>query len=160
MGPYNRYFIDGIDFWGNFHVVVEKGSDGFLRYPPKKDSITRDWSDSNGLEVDVSRIFTGPRDVTLECGIIADDEADFWEKYNAFIAQWVLPGLHRIEVAEFGGRSFYCFYKECNSFSRVTPIKGTGKVGCKFSITMTEPNPSLDASNVHIVDEDGRFLIT
>lgn len=160
MRPNNRFFIDGMDFWGIFSVVVEGGSDGFLRYAPKKDSITRDWSDSNGIEVDLARVFTGPRDITLQCGIIAEDESDFWEKYNGFLAQWLLPGLHRVQVAEFGLRSYYCFYKDCSQFSRVSRIQGTSKVGCKFTLTLTEPKPELENDDVFIVDEDGRFLIT
>lgn len=160
MRPENRFFIDGMDFWGIFSVVVEGGSSDFLNYPAKKDSITRDWSDANGLEVDLSQVFTTEREISLQCGIIADDEAAFWEKYNAFIGQWIKPGLHRIQVAEFGLRSFYCHYKSCSNFTRVTRIQGTEKVGCKFTLNLVETEPKLDNSDVFIVDEDGRFLIT
>lgn len=160
MRPDNRFFIDGMDFWGTFGVVVEGGSDGFLRYPSRKDSITRDWSDANGIDVDLSRVFVTSRNISLDCGIIADDEADFWAKYNAFLNQWLKPGLHRIQVAEYGLRSFYCHYSDTSNFSRVTRIQGTDKVGCKFTLNIVETEPQLDNNDTFIIDEEGRYLIT
>lgn len=159
MHPQGRWFIDGKDFWTLFSVVVEGGTDGFLKYPSAKEKITRDWSDADGLDVDLSRIFFNARSISLRLGIIADNEIDFWSKYEAFIAQWKQPGYHRIQLAEFGLRSFYCFYNETSDFTRVSRIDGTEKVGCKFTLSITEGEPTL-SGDTFIVDEDGRFLIT
>lgn len=161
--PAGKYFIDGKDFWTIFSIIVESGSSDFLKYPSRKESITRDWSDADGIDVDLSAVFFNARDIALRCAIIADNEADFWLKYEAFIVQWKQPGVHRIELSEFGMRSFYCFYKDTSFFERFTRIlddNGQLKVACKFTLNITEGEPRLNNSNVFIITQDGRFLIT
>lgn len=156
----NRYYINGKDFYTIFSVVVEKGSEGFLKYPSRKDSITRDWSNENGLDVDTKYNYFTTRDITLDCAVIVTDESQFWDKYKAFIAEWMKEGKKRIQVGEFGFRSFYCVYKETSNFQRYSRIVGTNEIACKFSITFTEVEPTFDTKDVFIVDEEDRFLIT
>lgn len=163
MAPAGNYFIDGKDFWTIFSIIVESGSDDFLKYPSKKDSITRDWSDADGVDVDLSQVFFNSRDISLRCSILANDAADFWAKYEGFIYQWKQPGYHRIQVGQFGLRSFYCFYKDTSAFTRFTRVlddEGHVKVACKFTISMTEGEPVLTNNDTFIVDEENRFLIT
>lgn len=164
MQPSGRYFIDGKDFWTIFSVIVESGSDDFLKYPSKKESITRDWSDANGLDIDTSQVYLNARDISLRCAILADSEEDFWSKYNGFLKQLTLPGSHRIQLAEFGLRSFYCVYKETPFFERFTRVRieesGDIKVACKFGITLIDFEPRIENGDEFIVDEEGRFLIT
>ena len=163
MTPAGQFILDGKDFWTIFSILVESGSDDFLKYPSKKESITRNWSDADGIDIDLSAIFFNPRNISLRCAILADDEADFWLKYEAFIVQWKQPGIHRVEVGEFGLRSFYCFYDETNQFTRFTRVRdGNGqiKVACKFTLSIIEAEPRLNNNNVFIITQDGRFLIT
>jgi hypothetical protein len=156
------YFIDGKDIWTAYNIFVESGSDDFLQYPAKKESITHDWMDSNGIDVDLSRVFLEPREITLRCAIIVTSSDQFWQKYTGFIADLTQPGTRRIEVAEFGSRSFNVHYKSCNDFTRLTRVKEgtTTKIACKFTLVLVEPVPVLDNGNIFIVDEDGRFLVT
>lgn len=160
MNAAGYYFIDGKDLWTIFGMFVEDGTDDFLKYPAKKESITHDWRDSNGLDVDTSRPFFTERQITLRIGMVVESENDFWLKYNAFLNQMMLPGLRRFEPTELGFRSFYCFYKECTSFTRFTRLKGTTKIGIKFTLSIVESEPSLENDTVFIVDEDGRFIVT
>lgn len=160
-------WIDGIDIWTVFGMFIEKGSADFLRHPPKKESITHDWQDAHGIDVDLSRFFFQERQGALNFAIIADSEADFWEKHNSFIATFTQPGTHRLELKAHNNRSYYIFYKECNNYTQVQALKGIdetlfgpNKVSAKFSIVVVEPEPQINPSNVYIVDENGRFLIT
>lgn len=155
-----RYWMDGRDLWDVFGVIVEDGSEGFLKLPAKKDSITHDWIDQDGIEVDLTNIFFHDRDITLTCVMIADNETDFWIKRSAFIAQLRQPGARRIEINELGARSFYVYYKENTGFNRYTRIL-EGNVVCRFLILFCENEPTEPTSDdVFIVDEDGRFLVT
>lgn len=167
MTPTGRYFINAKDFWTIFSVLVESGSDDFLKLPPAKDRIARDWSDANGLDVDVSKnAFVNAREITLNCAIILDSEADFWERYQKFLAEWRTPGFKRIQVTELGLRSFYCIYKASETFRRFTRVRlddigvNETKIACKFSLTMVEPDPNLGTTDTFIVNESGKFLIT
>lgn len=153
------WFLDGMDLWNSFGMLIESGTDDFLKFPEKKESITHDWQDADGEDVDLSRYFFKDRDITLKMAIIADSPEDFWAKRNAFLAQWAQPGTHRLTITEFG-QSFYVYYKICSSFSRFTRIKDTDMIACKFTIVINEPAPTFDNNDVFIVDEDGRFLVT
>lgn len=150
-----------MDLWSVFGIGVMSGSDDFLKYPAKKDSITHDWSDADGLDVDTSAVFFKERDITLKFFMIAANEDVFWTNYNAFIAQWQKPGLHRIQLAEFGLRSFFVIYKDTPSAQRHTRLKqNTNKIIASFSIRMTEVEPTVNQRDVFIIDEDGRFIVT
>jgi len=156
-----KYFIDGIDILTVFGVSVEGGSDDFLKYPAKKDSITHDWQDANGLDVDLTKIFFNARPISLKCSILVSSEEEFWNRYQSFLAQLAKPGYRRIQITQFGEKSFYCFYKECTSFTRHTRLKeNPGQIACKFTLNLLEGEPNIDYNNVFIVDEQGRFLIT
>ncbi len=102
-----RYYIDGADIWIAYNLFVESGSDGFLNYASKKDGITHDWKDAGGIDVDLTKVFLGPRDITLNCAILSISQDDFWNKYMLFINTMTQPGFRRIQVAEFGQRSFF-----------------------------------------------------
>jgi len=154
-----RHFLDGMDLWTSFGIFVESGSDDFLKFPDRKDSISHDWQDSNGLDVDLSRVYFKDRDITLKMAIIVGSEEEFWTKRKAFLAQWAQPGTRRLTVGEFQ-QTFYVYYKSCGSFSRFTRIMNATKIMCKFSIIVTEPEPTFDNNDVFLVDEDGRFIVS
>ncbi len=156
-----KYFIDGIDIQTVFGIRVESGSDDLLKYPAKKDSITHDWQDANGVDVDLTKLFFKERTISLRCNILVEAEEEFWNKYQSFLAQMAKPGYRRLQLSEFGEKSFYVYYKECTSFERKTNIKNNpGKIACKFTLNMVEGEPNIDNNNVFIVDEQGRFIVT
>lgn len=158
-----HYFFDGMDIWTAFNMFVESGSDDFLKYPPMKDGIVHDWMDSNGVDYDTSQNFLGPREITLKCAILSGSSADFWTNYNNFISLMVQPGLRRIQVAEFVGKSYQVRYKSCDSFSRFTRILDADpdhQIACKFTLTVVETNPAPNQTDTFLVTEDGRFIIT
>lgn len=157
-----RWFIDGKDVWISYGLIVESGSDGFLEYPATKPNISHDWPDQHGVDVDLTKMFLQAREISLRCGIIANDENDFWAKYKLLINDLTQPGNRRIEYSEFGAQSFFVYYTTTNNFTRLTRLKdGTVFIiACKFTLVLNENEPQLDASNVFIVEETGKFLIT
>lgn len=161
------FFMDGMDLWVQFGLFIEKGSADFLRYPPKKESITHDWLDSNGLDVDLSRVFFKERQVTLNCGIIAETEEDFWLKHDSFIATLAQPGTRRLMFKSHGDKQYFVYYKDCSNYTQVKALKGqeadifgANRVAARFSLIIEEPEPQIDSTMVVIVDEDGRYLTT
>lgn len=157
-----KWFIDGLDLYATFGLFIEEGSSDLLRFPSKKSSIEHDWMDANGRQVDLSRIFFDQREVILNMAIICTGKEDFFTKQQSFIAQMTQPGTRRLTLDSHGERSYYVYYKECNNYKPVLPLTGedTGLFAYRFSIVLVEPEPQIDASNVFIVTEDGRFLIT
>lgn len=156
-----RWFIDGIDLFGTFGLFIEEGSADFLKFPPKKSSIEHDWQDSDGRDVDLSRIFFDQREGTLNIAIISTDMADFFDKQMAFIAQMKQPGTRRFTLKSHGERSYYIYYKECNNFKPVKALTGedTGYFAHRFSMVVVEPEPVIDAQHLFIIDHDDNYLI-
>lgn len=158
--PVGQYFIDGKDLFLVFGIVVESGSDDLLKYPERKDSESYDWQDENGVDIDLSRVFFGSREINLQCSLHAQNESDFWEKYHSFLATLAQPELRRLEVTELSS-SFYVYYKNCSSFTRFTRIKrGIAAGVSKFTLTLIEKAPTIDSSNVYMITDDNRFMIT
>lgn len=152
-----QHYIDGKDLYTTYGVVVLSGSDGFLKFPARKASITHDWGDKNGIDVDLSKPFVESKTVTLECAMIAPDKAVFWTNHTAFFAELMKPGTRRLEVAAFE-RSFYVYYKDCSTFNRFSKMNN-GKIACKFTLTLTEQEPSFTSEELRWVDDDGQFVI-
>jgi hypothetical protein len=155
-----RVYIDSKDIWINYGMIVESGTDGFLEFPATKPNISHDWPDQHGIDVDLSQMLLQSRQINLRCGIIADSEADFWVKYLALLSDLTQANARRIEIAEFGNQSFKVFYSTTNSFDRFTRILNAAKIACKFTLVLVEHEPVLDNSNVFIIEETGRFIIT
>jgi hypothetical protein len=158
-----KWYLDSIDLWDIFSMIIEEGSADFLRYPAKKESVTHDWGDSNGIDVDLSRIFLKERKGVLQCAILAKNEAEFWDKHESFFATLIQPGLRRLELNSLGNRSFFIYYEENPMYKQVTRLTNSivdGLIAHRFSISIVEPEPQINTQNVYIVTEDGKFLIT
>ncbi len=160
-----RWYLDGVDIYSSYGLFIEEGSADFLKFAPKKQSIEHDWQDSNGREVDLSRVFLDQREGVLDMAIIATTMSDFFTKQDGFIAHMTRPGLRRLELNSHGSRSYYIYYKETNNYKAVKALTGqmTGYFAHRFSLVLVEPepaDPNAGGGNTYIIDEDGRFLIT
>ncbi len=163
MALANKYFIDGFDLWTYFGIVPEKGAlDDFLKLPKRKDSISHNWMDEDGLDIDTSRVFLEAREISMNCVIIADTDDDYWTHYDQFLTLLRKPGLRRFSVAVFN-REYYLLYKECNIYQKLSAFKdtnGQNRLLCRFRLTMVEQTPTFNNTPTYIIDEAGRFLIT
>jgi hypothetical protein len=159
---YEYWYIDGINLTEAYGIYIERGTGDLLRLPQKKEGISHDWREANGREYDLDRIYVDERVTTFNIGMLADDEAAYWQQHAAFQALLTRPGLRRLEIATHPGKQYYFFYKEWGAVTQVLPLTGRGGgVGQKFTITICEPQPSTEAQQTQaIVDEDGRFLIS
>ncbi|HEY8660603.1 MAG TPA: hypothetical protein VIL78_16320, partial [Hanamia sp.] len=108
--------------------------------------------------IDLSRTFLESKDSVLKCVIISDSEAVFWDSYNRFISLLIKPGTRRFSVNVFG-LDYYIYYKDCSIYSKLTPFKQTGKLICKFSITISESVPGFQNLPTYLIDEYNNFII-
>jgi hypothetical protein len=158
------YYLDGIDLWKAFGLVVESGSADFLRLPQKKPSITHDWEDVNGIDVDLSRIFLKEKRGTLDCAFFSYSEAEFWEKQESFYTLLTKPETRRLTIRAHGDRSYYVYYEDMTDYKQVGrhELKGTEAehmIVHTFGLVIVEPNPKINNKHVYLVDGRGRFLI-
>jgi hypothetical protein len=160
MDAAGYYFLDGQDMWTTYGVFIEKGSDEFLLFPERKDSLKYDWMDQNGIDLDVSNPVYKEREMTLQCAIIANNQDDFWDKYQSFMDKLMSPGLRTLTIKEFE-KDYAVVYLKCNSFTRFTRLKTANKIAAKFTITFMEPAISeilTDEFGVPLTDDDGNIL--
>lgn len=158
------FFLDGFDLYLNFGLIIELGEADVLRYPPRKEPPEHDWLDSHGVQTDLTTPRFNKRDVTLQCAILAPDEATFWTYHDSFIAQFIKPGLHRLEFMSHPGKQYFVYYKSTDSYRQVMPLTGgpfANMVGHKFNLTIVEPDPSKSYGTVitAIADDAGRIII-
>jgi hypothetical protein len=157
------WYIDGVDVFTAYGLVIEKGSADLLRIAPRKESIVHDWRESHGKEYDTDYFFFDERQTTLNVGILADTADQFWTNYDNLVAHLSKPGVRRLELKAHPGRQYFFIYKECGSIAQVQPLTGdpNSPVGQKFTLTIVEPNPSPATGTVQaIVDDQGRFITT
>lgn len=162
--PIGEYFIDGKDLWTIFGIFVKSGSDDFIKFPARKPTTTHDWGDSNGIDVDLSRVFFEENKISLQCIMVADNKEDFWIQRNAFLAEWAKPGTRDLQITKLS-RTFKVFYKDCTNLDtfRTIRVNGESKVACEFTLNLIEQEPQLGENGnlqVFIVDEAGRFFVT
>jgi hypothetical protein len=154
-----KMFIDGIDLW-NYGCFVEKGGfDDFLKYAPKKEGIEHDWLDANGKEVDLSKVFLKEREISIPCVLIADSETDFWLKYSALIAHLTKPLQRRITVTQYDNQQYFVYYSQTTNFHRLTVIKNTTKVCCRFTLQFIENEPKINNAITFLVSQPGTFIV-
>ena len=154
-----NYYIDGIDLWTNYGITIAKGGlDDFLKLPKRKGSIEHNWSDEDGLDVDLSRNYYEAKEISVRFFILADTEAAYWNSYNGFLTLLKKPGLRRFSIAVFG-RDYHVFYKDCNIYDKITPFRQTGKLFCSFVVQFVEQVPGADSIETFLVNEDGLFII-
>jgi hypothetical protein len=128
------YRLNNFDFYDTFGFVVESGTDDFLKFPTRNEPYSKKWAEQNVKEYDLSHPFFEDAPATFTGAIVADNEADFWNKYYSFWGLLKSPGSLTLYINEFE-TNFLVFYKSMNTVKRVTRIKGASQVVVRVEIT-------------------------
>ena len=93
---YLDFYVDGVNF-KTFGVEVS-GYKGLQDELERKDPPRMEWDSMHGEVVDLSRPHWQPRDIELECYIIASNKSAFIRAKNRFMAAFNSAGLHRLTL--------------------------------------------------------------
>lgn len=165
MTASNRYKLNGNDLYDVYGFVVSSGSDDFLKFPDRKESLTYNWPDENGTQRDLSDPKFEEGAATLKGVIIAVNAADFWDKYNALWYAFSLPETRALEVVELS-KTFDIFYKKATKPTRFTRLKEVNKIAVEvefelgvvgYNISFT-PLPGI--GQVTVVNQNGDLIET
>lgn len=138
MSAVNRYFLDGIDMYTAYGYIVTSGSDSFLQLPKRKEPLSHDWKDENGIEYDLLSPATfEARTISLKGYIVALNETDFWAKYNAFKAKLQQTGAMPLKCQELN-MTVSVIYKECSQVNRRTRVRNSALIGMEFDLLFQE----------------------
>ncbi|TAE81917.1 MAG: hypothetical protein EAY81_09410 [Bacteroidetes bacterium] len=158
------YKLNNKDFKGIFGIDVTTGSNTFLAFPKRKESLNKNWAELNGLEIDLQEPFFESREFKLNCclnvvnlGNATAAKTEYWNKYNGLFTELSGLGTHQLFVEDLG-KTFYVYYKEQSNFQKLTSFS-SGKIAVTFDLVFGETNPSDNMDAVYLVDEQDRYLI-
>lgn len=134
--------IDTIDIWTQYGAFIVKGGfDDLLKPARRKASLTNNWPEQNGVEIDLTAPRYEAKDADVTFIISASSESAWWARYNAFVSQLQQAGERSLYIKELS-KTFAVYYKEAVDYSQLTRIKGTSKVAAKVTIKFGIANPA------------------
>jgi hypothetical protein len=150
--------LDGFDLKATYGLVISNGTVQFLQFPTRKASVSHDWPEENGVDIDLDTPFFEAREFTLTCALIADNRDDFMNQYNGLFTQ--LSGLdtHALYMEE-TGQTYQVYYKSQANLTKLSKINNTTKVGVKFDLVFGETNPYDNFEPVYLIDENDNFIV-
>lgn len=158
-----QYKLNGLGLTETYGVTVYKegnqreSSDSFMAWPKRKESLTVDRQDQDGVQIDLSDPKLASRDFVLKCAIHAEDRDDYFSKYNAFRTELLGADTHEIYVADHD-KTYIVYYKEQRSFRSLTNVNADN-VWATFEVVLGEVNPTENMEYVFLVDDQDRYLI-
>lgn len=135
----------GLDVYSSYGISFRPGTyKELLRAPKRKKGYEYGWIDEDGMETDPNEIPVYERQVfTLPFVILADNETQFFEHYEAFTTFVTNSNEFNLDFLKLnGGRRFKVKYAEMTDFETLTKISGTNKIGCYFTIQFTNDYPT------------------
>ncbi len=135
--------INGQDIYTTYGISFRPGTySELLKAPKRKKGYEKDWGDENGIETDPNETPVYERQTyTLPIFIDAMGAAQFYSRYNAFKTFLLNSKEFNLDFLEMG-RRFKVRYSEMSSFDKLTRINGNNKVGCYFTIQLTDDYPT------------------
>lgn len=146
-----------------FGIEIERhGLDDFLAFPKRKDSLKKDWSDQNGLEIDLAEPFFEARSFQLNCILKAEGATiqatkdQFWNLYNGLFTEISALGTHQLYLASID-KTFTVFYVDQTGVSKIG-YEGQ-RMFIRFTLVFEETDPTANILKVYLTDDAGNFLI-
>lgn len=135
--------IDTIDIWTTYGTFLLHGSyDGLMRPPKRKVSLSNNWPEQNGIEIDLTVPKYESKEAELSFILSASSEAEWWTRYNAFFTLLKLSGERSLFVKELN-KTFLVYYIEVTSYEQITTIKSVSKVVSRFTVKFGIANPAF-----------------
>lgn len=116
-------------------TIILSGTAELLAFPERKEVYENDWQEQNGSEYDLSAPKFKDKEVTLKMGILANNDAQFWQYYNALFNLLKQEGVLQLFIYDHS-KTYNVFYKKSSDFKKVTKrLKNVTKVFVKFDVT-------------------------
>lgn len=140
--------MNGVDVYKEYNAfLAEDSADGrtnyneLLKMPAMKAYTAVPFREENGerLPDELPEPHYEARDVTLQFGILADTEQEWYGKYVAFLAflrsGWLVFNLTELDT------TYRMYLRSCTDMKMVTPMRTNGKIFGKLKLKFREPNP-------------------
>ncbi|MBN2747476.1 MAG: hypothetical protein JXR34_12180 [Bacteroidales bacterium] len=118
--------IDGTDISTMGMFIVKGGDNGFLVFPERKEPLTNDWFEEDGLDVDLSEVFFEAKKLSVKFYLTAADATTFKARLTSFATLLFQPGYRQIYVREFD-KTFSLRFKEISDYKHSGGLAKSGK---------------------------------
>lgn len=119
-----------------YGLIIQTGTAKLLEYPERKDPLSFDWQDQNGIDYQLDKVFFKDKEVTLNCAFMADTDVIYWKNYNAFFAEISKAGYQKLYIYDHG-KTYDVFYKKTANFEHLRKrLKNVERVFVKFELTL------------------------
>lgn len=132
------YSINSTPF-SDFGVSVES-SEGVTNMLTRKPSITRNWQDYHGEQIDLSEPVFEPRNIVLNCNLIASSADDFLTKQNSFKAEFEKSNLQRLMI-DFIANKPLVYEVYLSDGIDIQKRWRDGQMYGRFALRLREPEP-------------------
>ncbi|MEO6522255.1 MAG: hypothetical protein ABIN91_11295 [Mucilaginibacter sp.] len=139
-------------------IIPHNGSDSFLLFPARKQSLSYDFPDESGIDIDLTTPQFSAREFTLKLSMVANNRADFWTKYNGLFTELSLPGTTTIYLDD-ADKSFLVYYKSMSDITKLSVLNSSGQVGCSFDLVFGEADPRSNIDVVYLDADLNDYLI-
>lgn len=131
-------FLDQFEdknLWDEYKIVIQTGTAELLELPERKEILSNDWREENGMEYDLDLPRFKDREVTLSCAFICDSDIDFWTCYENFWDVLKTSGWKNLFINDHS-KTYEVFYKKSDNWKKGSKrLKDVTKVFVKFQIT-------------------------
>lgn len=152
-----EYIINGKDFWTIYNVFVELGSEDFMSYPSRKDSLSVDFQDENGIDIDLAAPRFAAREFRLKCVLSASTRDEAKMKYGALFTELASAGTHNLYIAD-NDENYTVYYIRQENCSKISMLS-SGYASLSFDLIFGETDPTVNVKPVYLVDHLDRFII-
>ena len=134
----NKLYIDGLDLYSTYGIGLTI-SHGELDYPKRKKSISYNWKDEHGDDVDVSHHYYESRVITLDLFIYATSSATLLTNLKAFFTAMRAAGLRKLKFKSMP-KVYMVYMDDDIKFERKGSLSSSN-IALKFTLKLVEPNP-------------------
>lgn len=133
--------IDGKNLYSEWGCTLLEGSfDTLLKYPKRKAVTYRNWAEADGIDPDLSVVEFEAKNVKLDCLMEAGSEAEFWRRYQRFIAALSFPGYREMNLLP--GMVHRLRFNANSAYEMVTPFNA-GRNLSSFTLDFIEDTHSI-----------------
>lgn len=151
------YILNGVDLEATFGVVIKNVVNALMALPDRKPSLSHDFPDENGLDVDLSNPTFVARDFTFNCVLTADTVENLKNQYFAFFTLLKQQGSYQL-YNDFLDMTIDIYYQKQANLSGIQAITNNG-YAVTFDLNFSETDSDLNIPIIYLVDEQNRFLV-
>ena len=140
-----KYFINGTDIWDAYGMFAPIGKDFYaqlLKAPIRKEGLTKNWPDQNGVQRSFHNIKYEDRQLDLPFVMYAISKSQLLAQYNAFSAFVLANQFITLKCVEID-RLFTLKYRAMPTFNKLTTFEDNDRIAIEFSISFIDEFPTV-----------------